>query len=132
MKTVGYVVIAIIVLAVIVLVVTNNSDPSAGDAKSYVEKEVRNSLKDPRSATFENVKFYPDESPQGEEISGAVCGYVNGKNSFNAYTGMARFFSKITVSNNGRFAEYSRPTIEDPSNTISVSSMDNAWRESCK
>ena len=123
---------AFLVIVVLVVVVTNMSNPSSADATSFVEKGVRNMMKDPDSATFDNVRFYPDSSSQGEQISGAVCGYVNGKNSFNAYTGRVRFFSRITVSNNGRTADYSRPTIEDPSNPISVGGMDNAWGESCK
>ncbi|ELH8508490.1 hypothetical protein Q8309_000074 [Salmonella enterica] len=131
-KTLGYLVVAFFVIIVLVVVVTNVSNPSSGDATSFVEKGVRNMMRDPDSATFDSVRFYPDSSPQGEEISGAVCGYVNGKNSFNAYTGRVRFFSRITVSNNGRTADYSRPTIEDPSNPISVGGMDNAWSESCK
>ncbi len=131
-KTLGYLIVAFFVIVVLVVVVTNVSNPSSGDAISFVEKGVRNTMKDPDSATFDSVRFYPDSSPQGEEISGAVCGYVNGKNSFNAYTGRVRFFSRITVSNNGRTADYSRPTIEDPSNPISVGGMDNAWSESCK
>lgn len=132
MKILGYIIGAFFVIIVLVVVVTNVSDPSSSDATSFVEKGVRNMMKDPDSATFDNVGFYPDSSPQGEQISGAVCGYVNGKNSFNAYTGRVRFFSRITVSNNGRTADYSRPTIEDPSNPISVGGMDNAWSESCK
>lgn len=131
-KTLGYLIVAFFVIVVLVVVVTNVSNPSSGDAISFVEKGVRNTMKDPDSATFDSVRFYPDSSLQGEEISGAVCGYVNGKNSFNAYTGRVRFFSRITVSNNGRTADYSRPTIEDPSNPISVGGMDNAWSESCK
>lgn len=132
MKTLGYLIAAFFVIALLVIVVANVSKPSSSDATSFVEKGVRNMMKDPDSASFDGVRFYPDESLQGDEISGAVCGYVNGKNSFNAYTGRVRFFSRITVSNNGRTADYSRPTIEDPSNPISVGGMDNAWSESCK
>ncbi|MFV8984053.1 hypothetical protein [Serratia fonticola] len=132
MKVIGYVIVALFVIVVLLLVIANVSDPSPSDATSFVEKGVRNAMKDPDSATFDSVRFYPDESPQGEVISGVVCGYVNGKNSFNAYTGRVRFFSRITVSNNGRTANYSSPAIEEPSNSVSVGGMDNIWRESCK
>ena len=132
MKKLGYVILALVIAFIIFAVIVNNSAPSAGDAISFVEKGVKNELKNPDSAEFDSVNFYPDSSPQGDEISGAVCGYVNGQNSFNAYTGRARFFSRITVSNNGRSADYSAPTIENPDNPISKSGMDSVWQESCQ
>ena len=132
MRKLGYFVAAFFVIVILFVIVVNVSAPSASDATSFVEKGVRNMMKDPDSATFDNVVFYPDSSPQGDEISGAVCGYVNGKNSFDAYTGKVRFFSKITVKNNGRTANYSQPTIEEPNNPISVGGMDIVWEKSCK
>lgn len=132
MKIIGYIFLTLVILFVLVLVISNVSNPSPEDAISFVEKGVRDLMKDPDSATFDSVRFYPDTSPQGERISGVVCGYVNGKNSFNAYTGRVHFFSKITVYNNGRTANYSTPAIEEPTNSVSVGGMDNIWRESCK
>lgn len=114
------------------MVFSSLRNPSSSDAIGFVEKSVREMMRDPDSATFDNVDFYPDSSEQGKEISGSVCGYVNGKNSFNTYTGRVRFFSRVNVTNNGRTANYSPPTIEDKSNPIVVSAMDQVWKESCK
>ncbi len=119
-------------LFIAVALLLTGCQPSAGDATSFVEKSVRERMKDPDAADFDNVKFYPDDSPQGEEISGSVCGYVNGKNALGAYTGRVRFYSRITVSNGGRSAEFSPPNIEDKGNAISVAAMDQVWSQSCK
>jgi len=47
-------------------------------------ESVERALKDPSSAQFRNERVTKD---------GIVCGEVNGKNSFGAYSGFARFYS---------------------------------------
>lgn len=49
-----------------------------------IESTVRNTLKDPDSAIFKD--FYISSKNAG-------CGLVNAKNSFNAYSGFARYIS---------------------------------------
>ncbi len=48
---------------------------------------VRSRLKDPDSADFRNVGYYSG----GKEGASAVCGEVNAKNSFGAFSGFERF-----------------------------------------
>lgn len=53
-------------------------------AGSTAEKSVKSNLKDPSSAKFSEVKIGKD---------GSVCGTVNAKNSFGAYSGDSRYVS---------------------------------------
>jgi hypothetical protein len=52
-------------------------------AENEAKREVRKSLIDPDSAKFESVHVNPN--------SGAVCGFVNGKNRMGAYAGSSPF-----------------------------------------
>jgi len=51
----------------------------------YVEKALRQTLKDGDSAKFKNVTYIKNKN------GSAVCGYVNAKNSFGAYIGYKMF-----------------------------------------
>ncbi len=74
---------------------------------SYAQDNVSKALKDPSSAIFSGG-YISD--------SGAICGYVNGKNSFGAYTG------------NQRYAFFSGQTyVDDGSKDFT-----NAWDKVCK
>lgn len=73
------------------------------------EAKVRDSLRDPQSALFSDVRISP--------VS-AVCGFVNSRNGFGGMSGKRRF---IVISN---------PYLEDqfdPANGI----FDRMWKESC-
>lgn len=70
-----------------------------GQEIAYIRKEqaaVRDTLKDPASATFSGLRVSRKGGPP------VVCGYVNSKNSFGGYTGKQMFVSAsaagITVS----------------------------------
>lgn len=132
MKALKYTALGIGAAFAIIMIGSNTANPTASDATGFVERKVSSMMKDPDSVKFERVKFYPDEKPQGKEISGTVCGYVNAKNSFGAYTGFVRFISNITVNNNGRNAKFSQPSIEIPDNPISVGGIDESWSKLCK
>lgn len=58
---------------------------SQANAFKY-EYELRHKFKDPDSIKFEEVKVYP--STKGTT---SVCGRLNGKNSYGAYTGYTKF-----------------------------------------
>lgn len=120
----------ILIIALSFLIVGCNPDSS--DAIYFVEKNIKESMKDPDSVKFDAVVFYPDGTPQGEEISGHVCGYVNGKNSFGAYSEKSRFWSKISVTNGGKSANFSRPLIESTGSELSSAAMDKLWSDNCK
>lgn len=78
---------------------TNDIPPSVAsydltnaDIKA-VEKGVRVSLKDPNSAQFGNMM-----AMKRSDGMIAVCGYVNGKNSFGGYVGMTPFMGLLDHS----------------------------------
>ncbi|WP_425099179.1 hypothetical protein [Tropicibacter sp. S64] len=60
--------------------------------KRTVKSEVRERLKDPSSAEFGTIKAAQD----GHIIT--VCGFVNAKNSYGAYTGRKPFYGMLTQS----------------------------------
>jgi len=73
---------------------SNSSDrgPSDAELEVYAQGEIRERLKDPKSAEFTNVHVY-----RGGGVT-AVCGYVNSKNSFGGMTGRQRFIvAGVTV-----------------------------------
>ena len=73
--------LAIVVLSAAIAAcgATVSADDKAIEA---VQQHVIENFKDPSSATFRNVKV----------SDGTVCGEVNGKNSFGAYTGHSKFY----------------------------------------
>lgn len=62
------------------------------EAINYGESQIKQSLKDPDSAKFNDVWFSPDANNGKPKISGYVCGRVNAKNAFGGYVGEAPFF----------------------------------------
>lgn len=65
--------------------------PSEKDFIDMGESLVKDTLKDPDSAKFDS--FFRDFG----ENSGYVCGYVNAKNSYGAYTGKKPYYVRIEV-----------------------------------
>lgn len=54
-----------------------------------IQKSVANDLKDPFSAQFQNIRQLP---------SGKICGEVNAKNSYGAYTGWTTFMTMSPIA----------------------------------
>lgn len=101
------------------------------DNDSFVEsakRQVKLRLKDPSSAQFDDVKFYPSDAPR-ENPHGAVCGKVNAKNSFGAYIGYRRFVMGISTVNGETYR--SGVQMEDGSNLMS-GVYDSLWEDKCK
>ncbi|HDN2510178.1 TPA: hypothetical protein P1K35_000313 [Providencia rettgeri] len=132
MKAFGYVIGAVVVVFLLIVIVANSQNPTGSDAVYFAKKRVSELMKDPSSTEFKSVEFFPSTQNQKEEIYGFVCGFVNAKNSFGAYTGFNRFHMNITVSNNGRSATMSPPLIEDPASSSSPDLFDNFWKENCQ
>lgn len=70
---------SIVALSAVVAACGASADEKAIDA---VQQHVVENFKDPSSATFRNVKV----------SDGTVCGEVNGKNSYGAYSGFDKFY----------------------------------------
>ena len=70
-----------------------NSRPSMADARDrgHVQSAVIDGMKDPAAAQLRNLRSYDLSNGQGR----AICGEVNGKNSFGAYVGFTPFYLRI-------------------------------------
>lgn len=132
MRIFGYIISAAVIIILIIIVISNSTNPTKADAISFAKKQVSQSMKDPSSADFKFVEFYPSSKNQKEEIYGFVCGSVNAKNSFGAYTGFTRFTMSISVSNNGRRAAMSPPLFEDLETPALSEGFEIFWKENCK
>lgn len=89
-------------------------DPNEPPSKYEMEIYLEQALKDAGSAEYKNQMIYPDAKHQGMFF---MCGEVNAKNSFGAYTGFKRF----VVSNKGG------PLIDD-----GHSMFEFMWKQKCK
>lgn len=76
---------------------------------------VADRFKDPSSAQFRNVVAYGTAKPLSIDV---LCGQVNAKNSYGAYTGFRRFLTNGSAS----------VEIEDTKNTV----MDRIWPATCR
>ncbi|WP_272516915.1 hypothetical protein [Providencia sp. PROV209] len=132
MRILGYIISAAVIIILIIIVISNSTNPTKADAISFAKKQVSQSMKDPSSTEFKFVEFYPSSKNQKEEIYGFVCGSVNAKNSFGAYTGFTRFTMNISVTNNGRSANMSPPLFEDLNNPVLNDGFEVLWKENCR
>lgn len=86
---------------------------------------MKDRLKDPASANFEDVHTYPGASADDRW----VCGSVNAKNGFGDYTGFKPFVAHVTVADrnppdsglSARTATYFEQTM-----------FGNEWQEHCR
>ena len=60
------------------------------DLKVMSERRISTILKDPNSAKFDR-QFIVRKPPADKRVEATACGLVNGKNSFGAYAGSARY-----------------------------------------
>ena len=97
LKWILIVVVAIPVLLVAGIYIRNKSVGPEGWAKDNTEKKLVASMKDPDSMVIRSYYFVKNTAANGDEEI-YMCGIVDGKNSFGAYTGGTRFASRSTSS----------------------------------
>ena len=86
---------------------TGGSDlPLSPQMISAAEQAIADTLKDPLAAQFRSVTGYA--APNGV----AVCGQVNGKNSYGGYVGFKRFY--VLLHDNGGTYATSGAYLEGP------------------
>lgn len=85
---------------------------------SKAKKDAASQLRDPSSAQFRNVKTTP----------GYVCGEINGKNGYGAYSGFVRFYADKTTANIDP-QDDSEPFMGVPSRSAA---FDKYWSALCK
>ncbi|GLR27265.1 hypothetical protein GCM10007875_23560 [Limnobacter litoralis] len=107
--------ISIPIVLAIFFYARNKAIGPTGWAKDNTEEALRGKMKDPNSMTIRSSFVIQKTTPDGDnEIF--VCGIVDGKNSFGAYTGGSRFASRSVASKLGTFDTYD-VEMEDVSNT---------------
>ena len=60
--------------------------------------------RDPDSSKFRYVRFIQKEESQDGTVSGYVCGQINGKNAFGAYSGFTPFMLEVKMKPKGTFS----------------------------
>lgn len=63
------------------------------DARSFAEREVTRSLRDPDSARFQQVRTYR----RNDDLRYTVCGEVNAKNGFGGFNGFMPFVAYVDM-----------------------------------
>jgi membrane associated rhomboid family serine protease len=87
--------IAIIFVASVAGPTVNHAGASHGwprNIKNTTIESIKEQMRDPSSAVFRDVEFYIGFDP----MQSAICGYVNGRNSFGGLTGFQRFMVFFT------------------------------------
>lgn len=72
------------------LVNTRPDQANASDQR-YIQNRIVSSMKDPGAAQLRAVRSFDLSNGQGR----AICGEVNGKNSFGAYVGFQPFYLRV-------------------------------------
>lgn len=99
----------------------HSQTPNEIEASIEASKEaVRSVMKDPYSVRFEDVEY--NEAPGAAGYDNFVCGQVNAKNSYGAYTGFRRFY--VNAGTAGAFV--GQPVIE-----VEDSNFDELWSRYC-
>lgn len=111
-KSGKYVLIAIGVV-VIALLSKSCDGNNSYTAIDYGKKRIASLMKDPESAQFDSVTFHQTSEGEGEPYIGYVCGYVNAKNSFGAFTGKKAFIVKTKITNDGKSIATSDVVMDD-------------------
>ena len=101
----------IILMAVLVgLVGCGKKEPTEAELNSFRELKAQESvkalLKDPSSAEFRNMN--------------GMCGEVNSKNSFGAYTGFVRFIGTPDIT-----------VIEGENSQVDQATFNEVWKKMC-
>lgn len=129
--------------ALLAMLLTIGCGSNADKARGAAEKAVAASLKDPDSAKFKDVYVQDAQHEQNELLRfQAVCGVVDGKNSFGAFTGGSRFIvlqafpkdgsssSPSTISVKVESADR-RPTAASWNKENPETLFESHWNKSC-
>lgn len=123
-------------------------DSLQGQMVKEAKKSVAEQLKDPNAAQFSEIFTVKGNhgaiNSKSKWQDFAVCGFVNGKNSFGAYAGKTRFvamlreyesdnrFSLIGVTLEGQSSELKQATVESRNSATPESVFEKIyWNESC-
>ena len=91
-------------LFLIAIVALAGCKPSADKAVELARKEIAADTRDPDSSKFRYVRFIQKEEARDGTVAGYVCGQINGKNAFGAYSGFTPFILEIKMKSKGAFS----------------------------
>lgn len=92
-------------LIVIALFSLVGCKPGAEKASRIGQKIISAAMRDPDSAKFRYVRFIQQEETEDGTVKGVVCGQVNAKNGFGAYSGFSPFIMELTMKPKGFFSK---------------------------
>jgi hypothetical protein len=89
--------------------------PTSVDPIAFAKSTIKQRLKDPDSSRFGDI-YVVERNPDSNGIKNiCVCGVVDGRNSFNAYTGGSRFVVSLMSSGSQNTPAIAFAEIEDGS-----------------
>lgn len=95
---------------------------------------VRDQLKDPESAQFRNLQYYPrvflGKNGEKTAIEATLCGEVNAKNSYGGYTGYHSFFMTEVVRH--PTADTTQLEFDDPADPDGHNRFQDKYRIECR
>lgn len=92
-------------LIVIALLGLVGCKPGAEKATEIGQKEVSAAMRDPDSSKFRYTRFIQQEEAEDGTVKGVVCGQVNAKNAFGAYSGFTPFIVEVVMKSKGFFSK---------------------------
>ncbi|HHM1858452.1 hypothetical protein Q5N06_17950 [Klebsiella pneumoniae] len=91
-------------LFLVAIIVLAGCKPGSDKAIELAKKEIAADTRDPDSSKFRYVRFIQKEESQDGTVSGYVCGQINGKNAFGAYSGFTPFMLEVKMKPKGTFS----------------------------
>lgn len=118
MKALKWIVV-ICLVSVVVLVagsfIRNKMIGPVGWALDDAEKNLRSKMKDPDSMVIRS--YYVVEKRNEGTLEISICGLVDGRNSFGAYSGAARFISRSSSNRQLKYFNTHMVELENPLET---------------
>ncbi|EJD6367335.1 hypothetical protein LHV16_02215 [Providencia rettgeri] len=102
---------AFLIILLIVFFIIRSFKITDGKIAEIAEKEVSSTLYDPYTAKFSNITVSKMSDESGAKTY-RVCGFVNSKNLYGAYTGNKQFYILI-LSSGSSLSSLNKPVIED-------------------
>ncbi len=98
-------------LALLAHINSASSQDLNDEAIQILWKSTTHNLKDPGSAYYRDTRFVRTKLPEGREMI-SLCGELNAKNSYGAYSGFHRFITMRLPSNEAPMVETDQSSVE--------------------
>jgi len=123
LKWLAVLILAIPLALVLGIYVRNKTVGPVGWAEDNTLKQLRLKMKDPDSMVVRTSYVVQKTDPASSDVTIAICGIVDGKNSFGGYSGGSRFMSRsVDYKSTNTFDTY-EVILEDPEETRTAESV---------